>query len=132
VLVGNDKALSANLSLAEKNLRRSITRTYVPCRKNNEHILVGFCCVFWCYFTNVKATSETTKPCRKREGFVGINKALLETTKLCRKRERFAGKDKAFFGPELAKHLKSWKRHRVKRKNPLARILNKTKNSMLR
>jgi hypothetical protein len=40
--------------------------------------------------------SETTKNCRKREGFVENNKAFSE-------KERFAGKDKAFFGPDLAK-----------------------------
>jgi hypothetical protein len=31
MLVGNNKALLANLSLAEENLRRSISQAYVPC-----------------------------------------------------------------------------------------------------
>ena len=96
-LVRNDKALSASLSFAEKNLIRSISRTYVPCRKKTTSICLPVFVVFlWYSFTLiinrlgilVKIISETTKPSRKLEGFVGNEKGLPETTKLCRKRQR--------------------------------------------
>jgi hypothetical protein len=43
--------LPASLSLAEKNLRRTLSQTYVPCRKKTDkHTLVGlsrFCVVLF-------------------------------------------------------------------------------------
>ena len=83
-LVRKDKALSEDvLFLAEKNLRRSRSRTYVPCRLLSFFggIILRKWKVDWTFLLRLS---------KKRQRFVGNNKALSETKK-------------PFFGPELAK-----------------------------
>jgi hypothetical protein len=110
-LCRKQQTLVGKLSLAEKSLRRNISRTWLRplSGKNDKHMLVAFCRFFLVFIYKkerildilTKVHWETTKLCRKQQTVVGNDEDLLETTKLCRKRQ-------GIFCPELAQELKYW------------------------